>query len=135
MDFFGAEIQEINHRRTIYDEMINSGKVYNLSNEGLVEQIIEDRTYQNRENRRVFRNFFFSHEFTEMFFWKSEPDIQQKIKYVTQLFEDSDSKIVKKMRQAANWSSSLITRTNNQDKELISKNRELSKSVVIETQN
>lgn len=53
--FSGAEIQDISNRRTTYNEMVNSGKIYNLSNENLVEQVIEyyrlidEEIYQVRE--------------------------------------------------------------------------------------
>ena len=41
LSFFGARAYEINPRWTTYEEMLNSGKIYTLSDELLVNQIIE----------------------------------------------------------------------------------------------
>lgn len=39
--FDGVSAREINPRLTTYEEMINTGRIYNLSNESLVNEIIE----------------------------------------------------------------------------------------------
>jgi hypothetical protein len=49
MSFYGAIIKDIKPRKTTYEEMLNSGRIYTLSNEKLVDRIIE--YYQFNENQ------------------------------------------------------------------------------------
>ena len=41
INFWGANARDINPRLTTYEEMVNSGKIYDLTNESLVNQICE----------------------------------------------------------------------------------------------
>ena len=56
---YGVHLRVINPQRTAFDEMLNSGKIYNISNESLVEQIID--YYQETDERK-----------SQILLWKSE---------------------------------------------------------------
>ncbi|MFT7050962.1 MAG: hypothetical protein ACJAZK_001562 [Psychroserpens sp.] len=61
--------------------MLNSGRIYNLSNEDLVNnilayyQFLDESTYQNKEQRKEFRALFYGYDFTNFWFWRSKKNL------------------------------------------------------------
>lgn len=128
MSFYGAIIKDINPRKTTYEEMLNSGRIYTLSNEQLVDRIIEyyqfleESIYQNQENRREFRTLFYGPDFTDFWFWRAEED---PFPFAKVFFEDNDSPAYRKLKQSAGWSKSINDGLLENNNELIKLNDKL----------
>lgn len=107
MNFPGAIHSDLNPRRTTYDEMVNSGRLYNLSSDSLVNavieyyQILDESIYENRESRKEFRSLFYGPDFTDFWFWKAYED---SFRYAKVFFSDTDSPAYRKLKQSAGWS-------------------------------
>tara|TARA_R110002124_G_scaffold280073_3_gene453130 strand:+ start:16402 stop:17145 length:744 start_codon:yes stop_codon:yes gene_type:complete len=110
MHYGGAIHKDLNPRKTTYNEMLNSGRIYNLSNENLVDSIIayyqylDESIYQNRVSRTEFRALFFGPDFSDFWFWKAEDD---EFPYAKMFFSDTDSPSYRKLKQSAGWSISI----------------------------
>jgi len=135
MNFYGVYIIDINPRKTTYDEMLNSGRIYNLSNEKLVDEIIEyyqfiDKSlYQHQETRKEFRAVFYGPEFTDFWFWKVEED---PFPFAKAFFSDSDSKTYRTLKQSAGWSVSINNQMLENSIELLKGNNELIEQIKTE---
>lgn len=111
MYYSGANIKELNPRTTTYSEIINSGKLYKLSNIDLVEQIIDyyrlidNIIYHNRQTRNEFRALFYGPELTEKWYWVIHTDNK---KYAREFFSNNRTKSYKTLMQTAGWSVSII---------------------------
>ncbi|WP_460219380.1 hypothetical protein [Psychroserpens sp. MEBiC05023] len=113
----GAQLQDINPRTSTYDEMINSGKLYNLSNENLTDlcidyyELLEKNTYEIRQSRVEYRNINFSSEMNE--YWLLYLDIRERDKNVDELIEsfvaDKNSTAYKTMKQSTGYGEMLIS--------------------------
>jgi len=107
MNYGGAIHRELNPRKTTYNEMLNSGRIYNLSNDSLVNSIIDyyqyldESIYQNRVSRTEFRALFYGPDFTDFWFWKVDDD---EFSYAKKFFSDTDSASYRKLKQSAGWS-------------------------------
>jgi len=110
MYYNGAIHKDLNPRTTTYNEMLNSGRIYNLSSEELVNSIIayyqylDESIYQNRVSRTEFRTLFYGPDFTDFWFWKAEED---PFPFAKIFFEDNDSPAYRKLKQSAGWSKSI----------------------------
>lgn len=126
--YSGAQILEINPRRTTFEEMINSGKIYNLSNDNLVDEIIEyyrmidEGIYQLRQTRNEFRALFYGSDLTDFWFWKVEED---PFPYAKAFFSNQNSNAYKLLKQSAGWSTSIIDRSRSNNLMHLSRNQEL----------
>ena len=135
MGFYGAIIKDINPRKTTYEEMLNSGRIYNLSNEKLVDEIIEyykfldESIYQNQENRREFRAVFYGSDFTDFWFWRAEDDPFPNAKI---FFSDTDSPTYRILKQSAGWSISINKYVLENNIELLKANNQLIEQIKIE---
>ena len=127
--FDGADIKDVNSVRVTFDEMVSSGNIYKLDNNHLIRQIIEyyrlvdENTYQSREDRREFRRFLYSPEMLDYFYIRSAPD--NKMAIARAYLSNTDSKNFKRLVQTVNWSSGLIGRGKRRNSALIEKNRDL----------
>lgn len=134
--FSGADIKEVNSVRATFDEMVSSGNIYKLKNEILITQIIDyyrlvdENTYQSREDRREFRNLFYGPELHE--YWYIRSASKNNLELAREFFSDPESELYKRLVQATNWSSGLIYRGRARNSELIEKNRSLKNSLVLE---
>jgi hypothetical protein len=134
--FSGADIKDVNSVRATFDEMVNTGNIYKLKNDALIGQIIEyyrlvdENTYQSREDRREFRNLFYGPELLD--FWYIRSSSKNRMELAQEFFSNSDSELYKRVVQAANWSGGLISRGQNRNTELIEKNRALKESLQTE---
>ena len=61
-ELYNVELKVINPQTTAYDEMLNSGKIYNISNKDLIEEIVD--YYQETDDRigqiLIWKNELFS---------------------------------------------------------------------------
>ena len=107
MSYGGAIHRDLNPRRTTYNEMISSGGIYNISNDSLINEIIDyyqfldESIYQNKEQRKEFRALFYAPDFTEFWFWKGDENPFPDAKY---FFENTDSPAYKRLKQTSAWS-------------------------------
>jgi len=135
MSFYGAIIKDINPRKTTYEEMLNSGRIYTLSNEKLVDEIIEyykfldESIYQNQENRREFRAVFYGSDFTDFWFWRAEED---PFPYAKRFFSDTDSPTYRILKQSAGWSNSINRNVLENNNELLKVNNKLIEQIKME---
>lgn len=135
MGFYGAIIKDITPRKTTYEEMLNSGRIYTLSNEKLVDEIIEyykfldESIYQNQENRREFRAVFYGSDFTDFWFWRAEED---PFPYAKVFFNDTDSPTYRILKQSAGWSISINRNVLENNNELLKVSNQLIEQIEIE---
>ena len=128
MIFYGAIHKDLNPRTTTYNEMLNSGRIYNLSNEKLVDNVIayyqflDESIYQNKESRREFRTLFYGPDFTDFWFWRGEKD---PFPYAKAFFSNNDSPAYRKLKQSSGWSFSINNGLLSNNKELLKSNNEL----------
>ena len=128
MYYQGAIHKDLNPRRTTYDEMVNSGRIYNLSNDSLVDNIIayyqflDESIYENKEQRKEFRALFYGPDFSDFWFWKADDDPFPNAKV---FFSDNDSPAYRKLKQSAGWSEYINADLLNNNNELIKINGEL----------
>ena len=134
--FSGADIKDVNSVRATFDEMINTGNIYKLENESLIVHTIEyyrlvdDNTYQSREDRREFRNLFYGPELLD--YWYIRSTSKNSLEKAKKFFEDNNSNGYKRIVQSANWSGGLISRGKNRNTLLIEKNRALKNLLELE---
>lgn len=134
--FNGADIKEVNSVRATFDEMLNTGSIYKLQNDQLIGQSIEyyrlvdENTYQSREDRREFRNLFYGPDLAD--FWYIRSSSKNNLQLAKKFFSDPNSALYKRLVQAANWSGGLISRGQDRNSKLIQKNRELRETLINE---
>lgn len=134
--FNGADIKDVNSVRATFDEMLNSGNIYKLKNDTLIGQTIEyyrlvdENTYQSREDRREFRNLFYGPDLLD--FWYIRSANKNNLELAKKFFANSDSEGYKRVVQAANWSGGLIERGRSRNTDLIEKNRSLKETLLSE---
>ena len=127
-NYYGAQIQEISPRLTTYEEMVNSGKIYNLTNDELVDEIIEyykmidEGIYQLRQTRNEFRAVFFGSALTDYWFWRGD---KNPFPYAKDFFSNQNSNAYKLLKQSAGWSTSIIEGSKRSNLIHITKNQEL----------
>ena len=128
MFFNGAIHKDLNPRTSTYNEMLNSGRIYNLSNQKLVDHIIsyyqflDESIYQNKQGRSEFRILIYGPDFTDFWFWKSE---KEPFPYAKDFFNNNDSPAYRKLKQSSGWSLSINNRLMNNNKELLKINKML----------
>ncbi|TPV35355.1 tetratricopeptide repeat protein [Paucihalobacter ruber] len=112
--FFGFVNHDVNPNRITYDEMISTGKLYYLSNENLVNKIIDyyelidGHIYQSRQDRIEFRaNFFDVSDMKE--FWLTVYDNNNK-ELAYNFANNQNTEIYKTMKVLTEYSHAL-TRT------------------------
>ena len=121
--FSGADIKDVNSVRATFDEMINTGSIYKLENQSLIEQTIEyyrlvdDNTYQSREDRREFRNLFYGPELLD--YWYIRSSSKNNLELAKKFFSDNNSDGYKRIVQSSNWSGGLISRGKNRNTLLV----------------
>lgn len=134
--FSGADIKEVNSVRATFDEMINTGSIYKLKNDSLIGQTIEyyrlvdENTYQSREDRREFRNIFYGPELLD--YWYIRSASNKNLDLAKNFFRDPHSDGYKRMVQTTNWSGGLISRGKKRNALLIKKNRALKNQLELE---
>ena len=127
--FSGADIKDVNSVRATFDEMISTGSIYKLNNDDLIAQTIEyyrlvdENTYQSREDRREFRTIFYGPELLD--YWYIRSASKNTLEIAKKFFSDPNSDGYKRMVQSTNWSGGLISRGKNRNSLLIEKNRAL----------
>ena len=135
MNYGGARHMDLNPRKTTYNEMLNSGRIYNLSNDNLVNRILEyyqyleESIYQLREGRKEFRALFYGPDFTDFWFWKTEDD---RFPFAKKFFSDRDSPAYRKLKQSAGWSISINNYLLTNNKELLEMNKSLIEQINLE---
>lgn len=134
--FSGADIKDVNSVRATFDEMLNSGNIYKLKNDTLISQTIEyyrlvdENTYQSREDRREFRNLFYGPDLLD--FWYIRSANGNNLELAKKFFANANSDDYKRVVQTVNWSGGLIQRGRNRNAQLIRKNRGLKETLLKE---
>ena len=110
-NFFGFVNHDVNPNRITYDEMINTGKLYYLSNQNLVNKIIDyyelidGHIYLSRQDRIEFRaNFFDVSDMKE--FWLTVYDSNNK-ELAYNFANNQNTEIYKTMKVLAEYSHAL----------------------------
>jgi len=110
-NFFGFVNRDVNPNRITYDEMINTGKLYYLSNQNLVNKIIDyyelidGHIYLSRQDRIEFRaNFFDVSDMKE--FWLTVYDSNNK-ELAYNFANNQNTEIYKTMKVLAEYSHAL----------------------------
>lgn len=113
--FFGFVNHDVNPNRITYDEMISTGKLYYLSNENLVNKIIDyyelidGHIYQSRQDRIEFRaNFFNVSQMKE--FWLTVYDNNNK-ELAYNFANNQNTEIYKTMKVLTEYSHALTKTT------------------------
>jgi tetratricopeptide (TPR) repeat protein len=112
--FFGFVNHDVNPNRITYDEMINTGKLYYLSNQNLVNKIIDyyelidGHIYLSRQDRIEFRaNFFDVSQMKE--FWLTVYDNNNELAY--NFAQNQNTEIYKSMKVLTEYSYNLARTT------------------------
>ena len=112
LKYFGVTLFDFNPRRTTYDEMINSGKIYNLSNKILLENIIdyyeliEGLIYETRQSRTEFKAVFYGPHLNTFWLTHNYSDPKHK-ELVYNFYNNPNSKEYKILKQISAWSTVL----------------------------
>lgn len=127
--FFGFVNRDVNPNRITYDEMINTGKLYYLSNQNLVNKIIDyyelidGHIYLSRQDRIEFRaNFFDVSDMKE--FWLTVYDSNNK-ELAYNFVNNQNTEIYKTMKVLAEYSHALTKTTKESVVNLYEKAQEL----------
>jgi hypothetical protein len=121
--------RDVNPRRTTYDEMINSGKLYYLSNQGLVNEIIEyyelieNHIYQERQDRIEFRALFYSSEALNDYWLAYHDSENEELAY--KFFNDPNTRAYKNLKVTSSWSVNIVNRKSLSVSKILLKNKEL----------
>jgi len=132
MFYGGAEHKDLNPRRTTYEEMLNSVRIYNLANDSLVDSIVayyqflDESIYENKEQRKEFRALFYGADFSDFWFWKAD---ENPFPFAKAFFADNDSPAYRKLKQSAGWSETINADLLDNNTELIKMNGELVKMI------
>jgi len=137
LKYLGVTLIDFNPRRISYDEMINSGKTYNLSNRLLVENIIdyyeeiEGLIYETRQARNEFRAVFYGPHLND--FWLthnySDPNYTN---HVYNFYNNPDAKEYRILKQISSWSVILGQEFKTKVSNLTDTNRSLLKKIEAE---
>jgi len=140
--YSGADIQDFNPRETTFDEMVYSGKLYNLSNSSLTDlcisyyEAIENNTYEVRQNRVEYRNVSFESQMNEywLLFFESMAD-RENTDIIKSFVENKNTVAYKILKQNTGWSVIIIKHWKEETLELTKLNRNLRESLVSEINN
>lgn len=134
--YSGAGLQDVNPRKTTFDEMINSGKLYNLSNGSLTNlcidyyEMFENNTYSVRQNRIEYRRVLYGPQMSD--FWLLYLEIRElkdantnSSKLVKTFLANKDSDAFKTLKQTTYWGVILIEINIKRLLDIKTKNREL----------
>jgi len=127
-NFGGARIQNLNPRKATYNEMLNSGRIYNLSNQILLDKIIEyyqlleDSIYNNKTDRKEYRSLFYGPELTDYWYWKGDDN---PLDYAKAFFQDQDTNAYHLLKQSAGWAEAINTQKLNTTTDILKLNSEL----------
>jgi hypothetical protein len=132
MNFNGAQIFNLNPRTITYDEMLNSGRIYKISNQAVLNKIIEyyqlleANIYSNKEDRKEYRALFYGPALTDYWFWKGS---DQPIEYAAVFFQDQKSSAYRVLQQCAGWGVAINTQKLTKTRELLKLNVELLNTI------
>ena len=137
----GAQFLDINPRATTFDEMVNSGKLYTLSNEKLTDLCIDyyeaiDK-YSNSllQMRKEYRALFFGPNMTDYWLIYLE-ESKDKNTYIDAFVNDKESTAYKTLKQGSGWGELIMRDTDKAINNIKQINRTLHEMITneIETQ-
>jgi arsenate reductase-like glutaredoxin family protein len=141
IQYESVQFNEIIPKRNTYDEMINSGKIYNLSNESLLESItayystIDALIYETRQDRDEFRAIFYGPNLIADY-WpifhdqQVKPGHKQDKNLLRAFFNNKNSTAYKTLKTSASWGTNIAQIYGEElTKELIDINITLSKAL------
>jgi len=126
----GARFYDINPRATTFDEMINSGKLYTLSNSELTDlcidyyELIDKYSNNLLQIRKEYRALFYGPEMTDYWLIYLE-ETKDKDDYIDAFVANKESTAYKTLKQGTGWGELIMQET---DRE-INKIKELNRSL------
>ena len=134
-NFWGAHAEYINPQTTTYEEMVNSGKIYDISNNELVNQIseyyktvsrMEDVT--NKEGNQ-YHTVWNSGDIINFWYLKNLINDPPRLRKVGQQLLDRDGAYFKHLINIVGWGHGMTNRNINRIKTLRDLNASLQKSI------
>jgi len=134
-NFWGAHAEYINPQTTTYEEMVNSGKIYDISNNQLVNQIsdyyktmsrMEDIT--NKEGNQ-YHSVWNSRDLINFWYLKNLINDRPRLRKVGQQLLDKDGPYFKHLINIIGWGNGMTNRNINRIKTLRDLNASLQKSI------
>lgn len=133
----GAQFLDINPRATTFDEMVNSGKLYTLSNENLTDLCIDyyeaiDK-YSNSllQVRKEYRALFFGPNMTDYWLIYLE-ETKDKNSYIDAFLANKESTAYKTLKQGSGWGELIMQNTDKAINSIKQENRTLYERIVNE---
>lgn len=134
--FDGVSAREINPRLTTYEEMINTGRIYNLSSESLVNEIIEyyrklkDVETDTSEDGNGYSAYWNSRDFIEFWHMKNvNGDLDEMKKIAEGLLKDKNGDNYKHLLNAIVRGQDIGIRLVRRNEDLKGKNINLRKNI------
>lgn len=134
-NFWGAHAEYINPQTTTYEEMVNSGKMYDISNDQLVNQIsdyyktmsrIEDVTNKEGNQYHVVWN---GSDLINFWYLKNLQNDLPRLRKVGHQLLDKDGEYFKHLINIAGWGNGMSIRNINRIKTLDDLNASLQKNI------
>ncbi len=135
INFWGANPHEMSCRTSTYEEMVNTGKIYLISNVELVTQIIDYYKLLSQFQTKIskegnqYGHVWNGPELINFWHMKNKADDKQKIMDLADLLLDQDGEPIKHLYNIVGWGTSLTRRNINRINILDSLNINLSKEV------
>ena len=132
--YSGAQFLDINPRSTTFDEMINSGKLYTLSNTELTDlcidyyESIDKYSTSLLQIRNEYRALFYGPEMTEYWLIFLE-EIKNKNASIDDFMAKKEAKVYKTLKQCAGWGEIIMRDTDKRIKEIKQANRMLYENI------
>lgn len=134
-NFWGAHAEYVNPQTTTYEEMVNSGKIYDISNNPLVNQIsdyyktvsrIEDVTNKEGNQYHVVWN---GSDLINFWYMKNLTNDLPRLRKTGKILLDKDGPYFKHLINIAGWGNGMTIRNLNRIKELRDLNTSLQKNI------
>jgi len=126
----GAQFLDINPRATTFDEMVNSGKLYTLSNAELSDlcidyyELIDKYSTSLLQIRKEYRTLFYGAEMTDYWLIYLE-ETKDKDAYIARFIANKQSTAYKTLKQGTGWGELIMQGTDERIKEISQFNRRL----------
>ena len=126
----GAQFLDINPRATTFDEMVNSGKLYTLSNTELTDlcidyyELIDIYSNSLSQTRGEYRALFFGPNMTDYWLTYLE-ETNDKDAYINAFVANKKSTAYKTLKQGTGWGELIMQGTDERIKQIKQSNRNL----------
>ena len=134
-EFYNVDLKVINPQTTAYDEMLNSGKIYNISNNDLIEEIID---YYQETDDRVSQILIWKNELFSLMnglhmtdYWNIIIDENESLKEKREILFQNGKKtqIFNVLKRVSGWSTAAVKRDKGIMLALLDHNKALSDQI------